>query len=203
MIQKSKGKNMKKKYGTVIFLIWMLAMLQLAMTLQTAKSWYGETTKQNPAWNSTETWYDDGNYSQCHHRCINFYDDDNVWTSTGFGVHYDVDNSTLGYDRAHWYWTSGVANPNKWAHAQETQDTASVNLDTSNSYYDDSEPQWRTVFWFEGYMRYKDYESSEFDPPVTYVSGATAAGFYYIPYWDWYGIGTWSEPWDYMHARLE
>ncbi|MCW3994989.1 MAG: hypothetical protein NWE98_02420 [Candidatus Bathyarchaeota archaeon] len=116
-------------------------------------------------------------------------------------MHYDVNNPPCGYDYAHWYWTSGVANPNKWAHAQETLDVASVNLDTSSTYYDDSQPQWHTVFWFEGYMRYFDYWSSEFDPPVTYVSGATGAGFYNIQYWDWYGIGSYSEPWDYMHAH--
>ncbi len=192
---------MKKKYGTVIFLIWMLAMLQLAMTLQTAKSWYGETSGDNPGWNDTVPWSDDGHYVQCHHRCSDPYDDNNVFTSTGFNVHYKTYPKTpYGYDYANWTWTSGVANPDIWEHAQATGDSAFVDLYTGNTYWDESEPQWRTVFWFTGYMRYFNYMSYAFNPRVTYVSACTAAGFYNIQTWEWYAISSTTEPWDYMEA---
>lgn len=170
------------------------------MTLQTAKSWYGHTDGENPAWTNDPSWEGDGEYAQCHHRCSNVYDDDNVFTSTGFDVHYRA--IPCAYDYAHWYWTSGVANPNVWAHSQATGDTAFINLYTGNTYYDDSEPQWREVMGFTGYMRYFDYWSYQFNPAATYVSAVTAAGFYNTQTWEWYGISSTTEPWDYMQAHM-
>jgi hypothetical protein len=199
---KKVDKKMEKKIIAAVFFFIMMLATMSAMELQSAKAWYGETDGDNPKWNSNPSWDGDGWYVQCHHRSPYYGSAYDVWTSTGFAVHYDTYPYPCGYDQVHWYWTSGLGSTSQWMHWGSTSDTASVNLYTTNTYYDGATPQWQTVGGLYGYIRYFEYLSSEFNPPVTYASASTACVFYNLQTLDYYFISSTTDPWSYMHAHL-
>jgi hypothetical protein len=187
----------KTKKVVAVAFIAVLATLTVFGELSETLAEYRHSTANNPGYPGPDY------FTMCCHNLAppwsgSYYD---VWTATGVGAYYNIDNQPPGVSYAYGYWDHLCGTGGYFPQIGPMECIFCVNYYSRQYIYDYSTPEWGYIDPYYGYFRHYTYNSTRFDPDVNSVEGATGQ-FFCDPQDPFlYGfVQTYTDPWDILTA---